>query len=326
MTATGSARSLPRSCSPTSCMQRIERAAAAVDRTGDQLALISAAVEFTAVADIELAVGAQRVSLPAGPKLVDHRHRRHRGRGARGPDRPDHPRRDRARCSGQTRCGTTRTGRSTGRRRCRRPGGGTIASTSAAANCSSSRDQLSATLSGLCGDEDSRPNARAAGASCAPANRPRPISSADVDHRACRTRCRGDRSGRRRSRMRDPSSDRGERRLPARRDIHPGNGFAEQSGDSASRTRQGHRRNWPQERRRSVTRTWRRRPKPGCRRRKPREQRAAELADELAAAAPDAVAAELAEATEAAESLRDRYEDGCRCAARGQYRALGLRQ
>ena len=35
-------------------LRRIENAAAAVDRTGDQLALISAAVEFTAAADIEL--------------------------------------------------------------------------------------------------------------------------------------------------------------------------------------------------------------------------------------------------------------------------------
>ena len=36
------------------------------------------------------------------------------------------------------------------------------------------------------------------------------------------------------------------------------------------------------------------------------------MADELAAAAPDAVNAELAEAAKAAESLRDRYEDGSR--------------
>ncbi|KJX75299.1 AAA family ATPase [Mycobacterium lepromatosis] len=47
-------------------LQRIENAAAAVDRTGDQLKLISAAVEFTAAADIELIVGQQRVSLAAG--------------------------------------------------------------------------------------------------------------------------------------------------------------------------------------------------------------------------------------------------------------------
>ena len=47
-------------------LQRIENAAAAVDRTGDQLASISAAVQFTAAADIELAVGDERVSLSAG--------------------------------------------------------------------------------------------------------------------------------------------------------------------------------------------------------------------------------------------------------------------
>ncbi|MFV0496514.1 AAA family ATPase [Mycobacterium sp.] len=47
-------------------LRRIEGAAANVDRVGDQLASISAVVEFTAVADIELAVEGQRVSLPAG--------------------------------------------------------------------------------------------------------------------------------------------------------------------------------------------------------------------------------------------------------------------
>src|SRR6202012_2118861 len=51
-------------------MQRIERAAAAVDRTGDQLVLMSAAVEFTAVADIELAIGSRRMSFSAGRSLA----------------------------------------------------------------------------------------------------------------------------------------------------------------------------------------------------------------------------------------------------------------
>ncbi|BBZ12867.1 AAA family ATPase [Mycobacterium branderi] len=46
--------------------QRIEQAAAAVDRAEGQLALISTTVEFTAVSDIELAVDNQRVPLPAG--------------------------------------------------------------------------------------------------------------------------------------------------------------------------------------------------------------------------------------------------------------------
>lgn len=47
-------------------LHRIENASSAVDRTGGQLALISAAVRFTAATDIELAVGAERVSLSAG--------------------------------------------------------------------------------------------------------------------------------------------------------------------------------------------------------------------------------------------------------------------
>ncbi|WP_406814593.1 AAA family ATPase [Mycobacterium sp. M23085] len=47
-------------------LRRIEDAAAAVDRTGDQLALTSAAIEFTAAADIQLVVGGQQVWLPAG--------------------------------------------------------------------------------------------------------------------------------------------------------------------------------------------------------------------------------------------------------------------
>lgn len=47
-------------------LHRIEKAATSVDRAGDQLEMVSAVVEFTAAADIELAVGEQRVSLAAG--------------------------------------------------------------------------------------------------------------------------------------------------------------------------------------------------------------------------------------------------------------------
>lgn len=47
-------------------LRRIEDAAAVVDRTGDQLTLTSAAIEFTAAADIQLIVDGQRISLPAG--------------------------------------------------------------------------------------------------------------------------------------------------------------------------------------------------------------------------------------------------------------------
>ncbi|BBX45757.1 AAA family ATPase [Mycobacterium cookii] len=47
-------------------LRQIEQHAAAVDRTEGQLALVSATVEFVAAADIELVVGSQRVTLPAG--------------------------------------------------------------------------------------------------------------------------------------------------------------------------------------------------------------------------------------------------------------------
>ncbi len=47
-------------------LRQIEQAAAAVERTESQLALVSATVEFVAAADIELVIGDQRVSLPAG--------------------------------------------------------------------------------------------------------------------------------------------------------------------------------------------------------------------------------------------------------------------
>ena len=46
--------------------QQIERAAATVERVEGQLALVSATVEFVAATDIELVIGDQRVSLPAG--------------------------------------------------------------------------------------------------------------------------------------------------------------------------------------------------------------------------------------------------------------------
>jgi uncharacterized protein YhaN len=47
-------------------LQRIENAAAATDRTGGQLALISAEVQVTAAADLDLVAGGRRVSLSAG--------------------------------------------------------------------------------------------------------------------------------------------------------------------------------------------------------------------------------------------------------------------
>jgi len=51
---------------PEGLLSQIEQAASAVDRAEGQLALVSATVEFIAAADIELFIGAERVQLPAG--------------------------------------------------------------------------------------------------------------------------------------------------------------------------------------------------------------------------------------------------------------------
>ena len=112
--------------------------------------------------------------------------------------------------------------------------------------------------------------------------------------------------------MRDPSSDRDGRGRQAHRDIHSGNGFAEQRGNSARRARQGDRAAGPGAHDRSATQDLAAAAEAALQDAQTAERRAGELADELAAAAPDAVAAELADAAKAAESLRERYEDGSR--------------
>ena len=61
-------------------LRQIEKAAAAVERTEGQLALVSATVEFVAATDIELVIGDQRVSLPAGQSWSTSRTPRPRSR------------------------------------------------------------------------------------------------------------------------------------------------------------------------------------------------------------------------------------------------------
>ena len=170
-----------------------------------------------------------------------------------------------------------------------------------------SLDQLGATLSGLCGDEETdQVQARLA--------QLRAGQPAEADPMADVTTARAALDAAEAARVtaeaecEAASSDRGERRLPAYRDIHPVNGIAERSGDSASRTRRATTQ-LAQERTSVADADLASAAEAGLRATEAAQQRAAELAEALAAAAPDAVAAELAEATEAAQSLRDRYED-----------------
>jgi AAA ATPase domain len=286
-------------------MQRIETASAAVDRTGDQLALMSAAVEFTAVADIELAVGAQRVSLRAGhswsttvtdatevevPGILTARITP----GATALDvqaKYAAAQQELTAALAAGAVGDLAAARSADQRR---------------RDLRNSRDQLSATLSGLSGDEhvdhmrarlqqlrarqpadaglvadiaaaraelDTAETARAAAAAECETRR-QSAANADSTLAAISTRATVLRS--------EAAAQRAELDRATTQLAQERTSVADDDLATAAQTGQ-----------RAATDT---------------QRRAAELAEELAAAAPGAVAAELAEAATADESLRDRYE------------------
>jgi AAA ATPase-like protein len=291
-------------------LKRIEVAAAAVDRIGDQLALTSAGVEFTAAADIELAAGDQRVSLSAGQSWSIT---------ATGPTTVEVP----GLLTAQITPGATtldvqakyadaqqeltaalaaadavdlEAARSADRRR---------------RELNGSRAQLAATVAGLCGDEqidemrsrlaqlraaqpdepdlpatdtaaaraelDAAEAARAAATDECEAQRQK-ATRADADRVEASTRATVLQNALAAQRRElDAATDRlaQERASVSDEDLATAADAARQAAEAA-------------------------------------ERRVIELAGELAAAAPEAVAEELAAATEAAESLRDRYEDAAR--------------
>ncbi|OBA61179.1 hypothetical protein A5647_11685 [Mycobacterium sp. 1100029.7] len=134
-------------------LRRIESAAAAVDRAGDQLELICAAVEFTAAADIELAVGEHRVSLSAGQSWSTT---------ATGPTAVEVPGVLTARITpGATALDIQAKYAAAQQELATALAAGQVGDLAAARAADqhrrelrSTRDQLSATLSGLCGDDD----------------------------------------------------------------------------------------------------------------------------------------------------------------------------
>ena len=291
-------------------LQRIEKAAAAVDRTSDQLALISAAVELTAAADIELVVGDQRVSVPAGQSWS-----------------------------------TTVTGATevevVGVVSARVTPGATaldvqakhvaaqqeLAAALTAANVAdlaaarrvdqrrrelqSSRDQLSATLEGLCGDEQAD-QLRARLAQLHAVQAPEPDLST-TDTTEARTELDAAQTARAAAEAecatRRQSATAAASRLTetSTRATVLLNNAATQRVELDKATEQ-----LAQERMTVGDEDLATAAEAALREAQTAGRRAGELADELAAAAPDAVAAELADAAAAAESLRERYEDGSR--------------
>jgi AAA domain len=287
-------------------LERIEKAAAAVDRTGDQLAMISAAVELTAAADIELAVGDQRVKLPAGQNWSTT---------ATGATEIEVVGVLSARVTpGATALDVQAKLAAAQQELAAALAAADVADLAAARRADqrrrelhSSRDQLSATLAGLCGDEDADQlrtrlaQLRVGESKCAvDADTARAELDAAETARAaaeteCETRrraaaaagCRLTETSTRATVLHDKAAtqraelDKATEQLAQER-TSVGDEDLAAAADAAQRAAQT------------------------------AQLRAAELADELAAAAPDAVAAELVQATEAAQALRDRYEDASR--------------
>ena len=295
-------------------LQRIENAAAAVDRTSDQLALISAAVEFTAATDIELAVGDQRVSLPAGQSWSTT---------ATGPTEVEVPGVLTARVTPGATALDIQAKNAAAQQELAAALAAADVADLAAARCAdqrrrellSSRDQLSATLAGLCGDEEidqlrTRLAQLRAGQPTAPdlftmdtsldSNAARAeLDAAEAARAAAEAEC----ETRRRlaaaagSRLAEIST----RATVLQNTAATQRAELDRAADQLARERT------------SVSdEDLAASADAGLRAAQTAEQRAAELADELAAATPDAVTAELADAAEAAGSLRDRYEDAAR--------------
>lgn len=291
-------------------LRRIEDACAAADRIGDQLASTSAAIEFTAVADIHLVVGGEEIALAAGQSWSIT---------ATGPTEVEVSDVLTARVTpGATTLDIHAKHAAAQQEMTAALAAAGVADLAAARaadqrrrELQSARDQLGATLAGLCGDEQidemrsrlaqlraQHPAEPASGATDIDVARAE-LDAAQQSHAAASTDCEADRqaattaaaalaelSTRATVLQNTLAAQRAELqaaadRLAAERASVSDDELAA-SADSALRAEQA------------------------------ADQRVGELADALAAASPDAVAAELAAATKEDESLRERYEEAAR--------------
>jgi hypothetical protein len=291
-------------------LQQIESAAAAVDRTGDQLESNSAAVEFTAAADIELVVGGRRVSLSAGQTWSIT---------ASGPTEVEVAGVLTARFAPGATALDVQTKYAAAQHELAAALCAADAVDLAAARgavqrrreLEGNRDQLSATLAGLCGDDDiAQLRSRLAELGAAQLAEP-DLLALDV------TGARAELDAAEASQAAAAAECEARRQLAAA----AGCRLAETStratvllnkaaGQRVELDAAGDR--LAQERATVSDQDLASASDAGLRSAQAAEQQAADLAAELAAAAPDAVAAELAAATEAAESLSHDYEAAAR--------------
>ena len=291
-------------------LRRIEDATAAVDRIGDQLALTSAAVEFTAATDIELAAGDQRVSLSAGQSWVIT---------ASGPTTVEVPGFLTARViPGATTLDIRAKYAAAQQEMAAALAAGDVADLAAARSADQrrrelqgSRDQLSATLAGLCGDEHidqlrlrltqlragqpAEPDLFATDITAARAE----LAAGEATREASTDECE--------VRRRIAAAAAGKlAELSTRATVQQHTLETQRTELDATTNRLA------QERASASDEDLASSADTALRAAQTAQRRVTELADELAAAAPDAVVAELDDATKAAESLRERYEDAAR--------------
>jgi hypothetical protein len=291
-------------------LRRIESAAAAVDRAGDQLALISAAVEFTAAADIELVVGQQHVSLSAGQTWSTT---------VTGPSEVEVPGVLTARVTPgataldiQAKYAAAQEELSAALAAARVADlGAARAAAQRRRELQSSRDQLSATLSGLCGDDDvdqlrARLMRLCAGQPAEPDLFVTDIASARAELDAAQAACRAAEAE---CEVRRRAAALADSRLAenSTRATLLLNEAATQRSELDRATEQ-----LVQERSSVSDEDLASSAAAGQQAAATAERRALELGEELAAAAPDAVTEELAAAKDAAESLDGRYEEAAR--------------
>jgi AAA ATPase domain len=291
-------------------LRRIENAAGAVDRIGGQLALMSAGVEFTAAAALELAAGDQRVSLSAGQSWSIT---------ATGPTTVEVPGVLTARITpGATTLDIQAKYAAAQQELTAALAAGGVADVAAARfadqrrrELQGTRDQLDATVAGLCGDEEiDELRSRLARLRAGQPDES-DLSAADI------TAARAELDAAEAARAAAAAEGEARRRIAAAADARLAesstratvllNKLETQRGelDAATGRLAEERASVGDEDLASAADTGRQAAENA-------ERRVAALAEELAAAAPDAVAAELTGATEAAESLRDRYEDAAR--------------
>ena len=289
---------------------RIEDAAAAVDRIGGQLALTSAGVEFTAAADIELAAGDQRVSLSAGESWSIT---------AIGPTTVEVPGVLTARVTpGATTLDVQAKYAAAQQELTAALAAADVVDLAAARSADrrrrelqGSRDQLTATVAGLCGDEPiDELRSRLAQLRAGQPDQPDPVAPdiaaarAELDAaEAARSAATAESEARRQKAV---AADARLAELSTCATVLQNKVETQRSELDAATDRLAQERSSVSDENLAAATD------AGQQAADNAQRRVIELAGELAGAAPEAVADELAAATEAAESLRDRYEDAAR--------------